>query len=244
MKIFIMRLLFMLILIISKNVTASIHIQHGDKSFAEMRYQEAIKFYLLDSNNWDAQWRIARAYICITDICPPEDKKRNVLKAEHAAGRCIALNYNNSSGHTFLAAALGNRALFEGSRTKVKLCNTIKKELLIAISLNPRDDIAYSVLGSFYRVLAGVNWFERGLAEAFLGGLPAGGFKEGEMALRKAIEIDPQSVRHWDELGLLYKDWKKQNEEMQAFRVVCKLKPQVSSDYKRQERAKKFLTIT
>jgi len=91
------------------------------------------------------------------------------------------------------AAALGNIAMFEGSKGKVRLCNEIKQELDRALDLDSLDDVAYSIMGSFYLALGKVSWIERQLASVFLGSLPDGGFEEAEAALRRAIAIAPAS---------------------------------------------------
>ena len=75
--------------------------------------------------------------------------------------------------------------------------------------LKPDDDIAYTILGSFYRALGNVSWIERQLASVFLGNLPDGGYPEAEVALKKAIALAPGTLRHRQELGMLYIDWGK-----------------------------------
>jgi len=216
-------------------------VDNGDAYFAKMKYDQAIAMYKMDSLNSEAQWRIARAYICIADLQPIEQKKPFIDKAEKAARLCIYLNERNNNGHTFLAAALGNRAMFEGSRTKVKLCTEIKKELLRAIALNPKDDVAYSILGTFNRVVGNISWFEKELAEVFLGGIPAGGYSEGEKVLKKAIELSPTTIRHWYELGLLYKDWGKKEEARKVLAQALLLKVQIQSDNRRKNHSKEIL---
>lgn len=216
-------------------------VENGDAYFARMKYEQAIATYKLDSLNSEAQWRIARAYICIADLQTIEQKKPFIDQAEKAARLCIRLNERNNNGHTFLAAALGNRAMFEGSRTKVKLCTEIKKELLRAIALNPKDDVAYSILGTFNRVVGNISWFEKELAEVFLGGIPSGGYSDGEKVLKKAIELSPTTIRHWYELGLLYKDWGKKEEARKVLTQALLLKVQIQSDNRRKNHSKELL---
>ncbi len=227
-------------LAIYSNVFSS-PVENGDAYFAGMMYKQAIAAYKLDSLNAEAQWRIARAYICIADVQAKEQKRPYIEQAEKAARLCISLNERNNNGHTWLAAALGNRAMYEGSKTKVKLCTEIQKELLRAIALNPKDDIAYSILGTFNRVVGNISWIEKELAEMFLGGIPAGGYSAGEKVLRKAIELSPTTIRHWYELGLLYKDWGKEKEAQKALTQVLLLKVQIASDTRRKNHSKEIL---
>ncbi len=226
-------LIFVLFFILPVYLTASNNIKEGDHAFIAMNYDRAIQYYLIDSSNSEAQWRAARAYICLADISTGEKRQKLISFAEKSARRSIQLNNLNANGHSWLAIALGNKAMYEGSRSKVALCNEIKKELDIALQLNPRDDLSYSVLGTFYRALGKISWFERTLAKAFLGGVPAGGFKESEAALKKAILYSPETIRHWYELALLYQDWGNEDQKVKAYKKVCALKIQVASDVNR-----------
>lgn len=208
-------------------------IMRGDTYFNLMRYKDAIAWYNLDSTKAEAQWKIARAYVCYGDNAPAIEKEVNFRNAVKASKRCIQLEETNANGHTWLAAALGNTAMYEGSKTKVKLCNQIKAEVTRAISLNPKDDIAYSILGSFYREVAHISWIEKQLAMTFIGKIPDGTYTDSEKALGKAIALTPNIMRHWYELGLLYTYWNKKNQAIAAFNKAKTCPILVSSDNKR-----------
>jgi len=117
----------------------------------------------------------------------------------------------------------------------------IEEELQTAVRLNPRDDVAYSILGSFYRALGNVSWIERALANIFLGGIPSGGYEEAEAAIRQAIEIAPSVLRHQFELALLYLDWEKEEEARTALERAATLPVLVASDLPTQERVRELL---
>jgi tetratricopeptide (TPR) repeat protein len=216
----------------------------GDTYFVQMNYAQALAHYQLALNSADAQWKMARAYICQADISPLDKQKALYYKAVDAARQCIQLNEKDSNGHTWLGAALGNIAAYEGSKSKVRLCTTIKQELERALALNPQDDIALSILGSFYRALANITWVERTLANTFLGSLPKGGFSEGEAAFRKAIQLSPGTLRHWFELGLLYQEWGKRTQATQIFQAARKLPASLASDKRRLSQIRLILSDT
>lgn len=193
-------------------------IANGDTYFVLMRYRDAIAWYNLDSSKAEAQWKIAKANICYGDVAPAVEKEQYFRAAEKAAGRCIALEPLNNNGYTWRAAALGNIAMFEGSTARVKLCNSIKADALKAIQLNPKDDVAYSILGSLYREIGNISWVEKKLAITFIGKIPEGGYVESEQSFNKAIAINANLMRHWYELGLLYTYWGKDEQAVAAFK--------------------------
>ncbi|WP_018342767.1 tetratricopeptide repeat protein [Cytophaga aurantiaca] len=222
---------FFLLLFASSIVnTQNDAIATGDRYFTLMRYRDAIAWYNLDSSKAEAQWKISKANICYGDVAVSTEKEVYFRAAEKAANRCIALDPSNSNGYTWRAAALGNIAIYEGSTARVKLCNSIKADALKAVQLNPKDDIAYSILGSLYREIGNISWVEKKLAITFIGKIPDGGYVESEQNFNKAIAIDPTLMRHWYELGLLYTYWGKEEQAISAFQRAKMCPVVIASD--------------
>jgi tetratricopeptide (TPR) repeat protein len=213
----------------------------GDAEFARLEYDRAEVTYdsvrTLSPDSAQCFWRLARLYVCRGDMAEREKKEETYRKAVEFAERCIRSDSTVAQGHTWKAAALGNIAMFEGSKGKVRLCNEIKHELDRALALDSLDDVAYSITGSFYLALGKVGWIERQLAAVFLGSLPDGGFGEAEAALRKAIAIAPGIVRHRFELGLVLEEEGRREEAIQSFRAAAELPTTVASDPRTRERA-------
>ena len=213
----------------------------GDGEFARLEYARAEETYdsALTSTADSAQylWRLSRLYVCQGDMAPREKKEETYRQAVAYAERCIRADSTIAQGHTWKAAALGNIAMSEGSKGKVRLCNEIKRELDRAIELDSLDDVAWSILGSFYLALGRVGWIERQLANVFLGSLPDGGYADAEAALRRAIAIAPGIVRHRFELGLVLEEEGRKNDAIDAFRAAAGLPTTVASDPRTKERA-------
>lgn len=216
-------------------------ITKGDIYFKLMRYLDAIAWYSLDSTTAEAQWRIARADVCYGEAAADNIKEAYFRKGERAARLAIQFDKQNANGHTWLAAALGNIAMYEGSKAKVRLVTEIRKELDIALNLNPKDDIAYSILGSVYRELGHISWLERNLALAFIGKIPEGGYPDSEKAFKQAIALAPNVMRNWFELGLLYQYWDKPDSAKYAFNKAKLCPVTISSDKDRLTDIEKYL---
>jgi tetratricopeptide (TPR) repeat protein len=213
----------------------------GDVEFARLEYDRAGRTYdsarAITPDSAQYLWRLARLSVCIGDMAPRERKEETYRMAVAFADRCIRADSNIAAGHTWKAAALGNIAMFEGSKGKVRLCNEIKGELDRALSLDSLDDVAHSIMGSFYLALGKVGWIERQLAAVFLGSLPDGGFDEAETALRKAIAIAPRIIRHRFELGMVLREEGRTQDAIEAFRIASELPTTVASDPRTKERA-------
>ena len=217
----------------------------GDQEFSRINYPLAEAIYdsalTSSTDSADVLWRLARVYVCMADVAPRDQKLDLYRQAEAFAHRCISSDSTKSEGHTWRAAALGNIAMFEGSKTKIRLCYEIKQELERSIRLNPTDDIAHSILGSFYMALGNVGWIERQLAAVFHGSLPDGGYEESEAALRRAIALAPNVIRHHFELGDLYMQQDRDREALAEFQWVVALPVLLASDERTQHNAARLI---
>jgi tetratricopeptide (TPR) repeat protein len=220
-------------------------VESGDRMFLNLDYASAIRTYIsLEEtmpDNADLLWRLARVHVCVGDITPRDQREPLYRVAETYARRAVLADSNNGFGHTWLAAALGNIAMYEGSKTKVRLSHEIKVELERALALNASDDIARSILGSFYRALGNISWIEKQLAHLFLGSLPEGGYEEAEASLKEAIRLAPGVIRHRHELGLLYLDMGREDDAAREFHQAVTLPVTVASDRRRIERMNHYL---
>lgn len=217
----------------------------GDSAFVELRYDEARRLYqqglAVVPQDPAVLWRMSRLSSVQAGLLSGDAKLTLYLEAERQARACIAADSTVAEGYTWLAVSLGNLAMFEGSKAKVRLCGEIKHALDRALLLKPDDDIAYTILGSFYRALGNVSWIERQLASVFLGSLPDGGYPEAEVALKKAIALSPGTLRHQKELGMLYVDWGKEEEARAVLQGCLVLPITLASDPADRERVRATL---
>ena len=134
-----------------------------DNNGALQSYLAALK---IDSLNYEANWKAARAYTDIGENTEDEDKRAELylLGSQHAR-KAVQIDSTGSKGHLFLSIALGRVALDAGAKERIKLSKEIKKEVDLAIKYDPNDDIAYHVLGRWNRKLANLSWIEKGFAD-------------------------------------------------------------------------------
>lgn len=219
----------------------------GDDAFSRIAYAEAAGCYEkgLESSPDDSRllWRLARVSVCIAEVEEDPVKRRVLLQqAEDAARRCIAVDSTLAEGHTWLAGALGYRALDAGMSDQIRISQEIVAETGIAVRLDPADDAAWSIRGSFFRALGNVGWVKRQLAALLLGSVPQGGFPEAEEALKTAIRMAPDIMRHHYELGVLYLDWGRKEDARLALHRAAVLEIRTAIDRPRKEKALKLLS--
>jgi tetratricopeptide (TPR) repeat protein len=220
-------------------------ITSGDEAFAQVDYPGAIARYeealAGHPGEPDLLWRLARACVCMAEVEEGGSRARLLVQAEGYARRCVAADSTKGEGHTWLAGALGYIALEERTERKLALSRELQREAERAVELNPGDDAAYSILGSFYRALGNVGWLERALASLFVGSVPRGGYAEAESALKKAIAIAPDIMRHRYELGILYIDMGRREEARRVLEKAATLGVRTAIDRPRLEKIKELL---
>ena len=217
----------------------------GDEAFARIEYPSAIAAYehalAEHPDEPELLWRLARVYVCAGEIAQENDQRQLFIAAERCARRCIALDSLNGPGHTWLAGALGYIALSESVGRKVALSRELLQEALRALELNPNDDAAYSIIGSFYRALGNAGWLQRTIAAVFLGDVPKGGYDEAEAALKNAVRIAPEIMRHQYELGVLYLDMGRIEDARAALQAAIALPIRTAIDRPRFAKARTLL---
>lgn len=200
--------LLIAVLLFGPSPAPNTSLEAGDLEFQNLRYANALALYdtalTTSDDSASVLWRMARSWICLADTSESDDQLSRYQRAESCAIRAVRADSSSSQAHAWLAAAIGNVAMFEGGATKVKLARAVKREVDRAIALDSTNDVAYSVLGSFHKAIGDVSWFEKQLASIFLGGLPKGGYGESETAFLRAIELAPDVMRNHYELAKVY----------------------------------------
>jgi tetratricopeptide (TPR) repeat protein len=217
----------------------------GDDAVYRIRYDAALNAYAsaLKQSPRDPEvlWRLARLYVCMGEVGGDSVRGSLFRTAEGYAREAIAIDSSRSEAHTWRAGALGYLAYYAPVREQASLVREVLRETERAIVLNPNNDAAYSIRGSTYRALASVGWFKRQLASLFFGGVPEGSFEEGEAALKQAIALAPDVMRHRYELGVLYLDWGRSVEAREMLVEAEKLPVRVAIDRPRLEKIQELL---
>ena len=181
-------------------------ITKGDAFDARLQAAEALQCYLpaekLQPKNVRLLVRIARQYRhLLADATTREEKLRLGSIALDYAQRAAALAPNDSEAQLSIAISYGKMLPFMGTKDQMEASRRIKETVDKAIMLDPRNDLAWHVLGRWHRVLSDVNMLKRSLASVIYGRLPQTTTQEAVNCFEKAIEINPARLMHYIELG-------------------------------------------
>lgn len=220
----------------------------ADGKVREMKYPAADSIYTSElrknPGNAGIYWKLARLQISIGESISSEHVNAGMphyRKAAEYARSCINLDSTNAKGHTWLAASLGMMADRIGTKEKLKRANEIKRELDTALRLNPNDETALSMLGSYYREAAQIGWFKRMVAHTFIAEVPKGNYELAEKAFRKAIALDPEIIRNYHELALICIENHNKEEAVRLMNIALDKPVLIESDKKRIEEMRSLL---
>ncbi|MBR9978439.1 MAG: tetratricopeptide repeat protein [Bacteroidetes bacterium] len=233
-----------------RTATISAELERADRLFDRQEYDKARRLLerLLPSRPNDAEvlWRLSNYAINDGDAVrygSGDDvaTRKYYHTAVRYAERAVQADPENANAHAFLAASYGSYAMYAGGKEKVKLANRIRDELDIALKLDPRNQVAHTIYGTWHREVADVSWVERQLANVFLGGMPDGSIGKSIYHLQKAIDIAPTVLRHHYELGKTCIAAEKKKEAAQAFRRALQCPDGWKVDPWRRTRMKEWL---
>ena len=184
-------------------------IRKGDAFDAKLQATEALQFYLpaekLEPTNVRILVRIARQYRhLMADASTREEKLRLGDIALKYAQRAATLASDDAEAQLSIAISYGKMLPLIGIREQIEASRQIKKTVDKAIKLDPNNDLAWHVLGRWHRVLSEVSTFKRSVASLVYSKLPQTTTEEAVRCFQKAIEINPNRLMHYVELGRAY----------------------------------------
>jgi tetratricopeptide (TPR) repeat protein len=189
--------------------TADDLIKKGDDFDLKLQASEALDFYLaaekLEPKSASLLLRIARQYRhLMTDATTREEKLSLGGIGLDYALRAAALAPNDSEAQLSPAISYGKMVPLQGLKEQIESARRIKDAVDKAIKLDPHNDLAWNVLGRWNKVLADVNGLKRAVGSLLYGELPTGSNAEAVLCFQKAIEINPNRLMHYIELGQTY----------------------------------------
>ncbi|HYF34006.1 MAG TPA: tetratricopeptide repeat protein [Prosthecobacter sp.] len=165
-------------------------------------YQQAEK---LDPKNADILVRIARQYRhLMADAGSKDEKMRLGSLALDYGRRAAALAPKNSDAQLSTAISQGKMLALLGTKEQMQASKEIKASADKAIQLNPKNDLAWHIAGRWHRVLADISPLKRTLASIVYEKLPDATNEDAVACFQKAINLNPNRVIHYIELGRAY----------------------------------------
>lgn len=206
----------------------------------------AIKAYLaaekLSPTNAEVLIRLAKQYSDLIFETPLEtEQKQLAVRCLDYARRAVESGPTNARAHLSVAICLAKNFPYLDNQTKVNYSREVKQRTEQAIALDPREDLAYHMLGRWHFEVADMNGFLKLLMRAFYGGLPKGTFELAAANFRKAADFVPGRVIHRVELARTLLKTGNRKAALEQLKSCLAFKPTDKDDADAQTTARKML---
>jgi tetratricopeptide (TPR) repeat protein len=148
----------------------------------------------------------------MSETSAKEDKHHFCTEAVQYAQRAVALAPENPETQLAVAVSYGKLLPFVGTKDQIADSRVIKAAVDKVLALDAENDIAWQVLGRWHLALAEVSGVKRALAQAVFGKMPSSSFEDAVRCFEKAIELNPNRLMHYIQLGRTYLDMGKLDE--------------------------------
>jgi len=231
---------------VGTNPQAEMLVVQGDAAVKAMHSPEALALFQqaakLDPGNADILLRISQQYSnLIGQAKSPEEGLDDAKQSLDAAKQAVAAAPDNPKAHLALSVAYGRMTDFDDNRTKIEDSRLVKSEAEKTLLLNPREDIAYHVLGRWNYGVATLNPVLKLIARFIYGGMPDASLEEAVKDYQKAIAIAPQRVIHHAELARTYTAMGNTDDARKEWETVLTLKPDDNESLNDEKEAREAL---
>jgi len=245
-KVFLMATVFLLSCVPSWSQTAGELMEKGDAFDAKFEGDEALKSYLpaekLEPKNVRLLVHISRAYrYQVSETAKTAEKLRLGALAVTYAERAATLGPDDADAQLAVAISYGTLQPLVNSGEKVRTARIIKSQAEKASRLDPRNDLAWHVLGRWNMGYAELAGLKRKLAELTYGTLPAPTYADAAKCFEKAIALNPARVINYIELGQVYSQMDRTADARRVLSKGLGLKQTDKDDPEMKQRGREFL---
>jgi tetratricopeptide (TPR) repeat protein len=214
--------------------------KHGDIPAATEIYSEAESFAISNAANLCVlSWR----FCDLMRLTNSESAKINLLKrALNCAQQAVNADPSNATAHASLAVCYAKNCAFADIKGELVYSRLFKLEAEKTIALDPKQDIAYYLLGRWNYGIANVGLVSRTFVKVVYGGLPKASNEDAITNFQKAIELAPERIIHHAGLAMAYEAIGDKKSEITELKKCRTLKPTDAEDKDAQREAEKKLT--
>ncbi len=191
-----------------------------------------------DSSDVEANWRAATALNDIAQQLDGTHRDSLLARAQVDARRAVRLAPGNARALFVLGLVLGNTALTQGIRQRVRSAVEIRDLALRSLAADSLLDGAHHLLGRWNYEVMRLSGFERLVARTFLGGgvMREASWEAAGRELARAVALDSTRIYHRLDLARVQLATHRQAEATIQLRAIARTPIRFAADtsYKRE----------
>lgn len=184
--------------------------------------------------------RLARQYVQQMDA-PGADSSACGRRALDHARQAVAAGPKNAEAHLALAIVSGQVAFLQPPQERLAFSRLIKQEAETALELDPKNDLAWHVLGRWHYEVANLGAPLKFLAQTLYGKMPAASNEQALACFEKARVLRPDRLLHQAELGRTLAALGREDEARAALEKALAMPLREKDDPETKTRARKAL---
>jgi len=150
-------------------------------------------------------------------------RKEAATRAMELAQKAVAAGPRLARAHLALAVACGKMTDHVDNSTKMTLSRQIREEALRTVELDPREALAYEILGRWEYGFATLNPLLKAAARMVYGELPPASLENAAGYLEKAVKLNPDAISPNYQLALVYKAMGEKAKALRQWKAVAAL---------------------
>jgi len=211
----------------------------GEEEKARDMYEDVLE---VDDENYEALWNLSVLYAReghrLEDTDAQEEKFRTALEM---AEKVVELHPDK--GHSYYAYAVAKGRMTEviGTRDRIRAAHTIRDKIEKAAELIPEEPLVWHLWGVWHSDVANVGRTERWAARFISRGLPKASNEKAEEYLKRAIELDEDSILFRLDLAHHYIEVGEDEKAKEILEELIHMEPHSMDDPEKIENARKLL---
>lgn len=153
----------------------------------------------------------------------PDNRMKLAKEAMPYARRAVELDPQSAVARLSIAVLYGKFAVEGDVRARLDYARRIHENTEQALSIDPQYAWGYHVLGKWHIELSQLGMAKRAIVSLFFGGLPKATVHQGVESLEKAVQLEPEALSHWVELGFAYQQAQRSEDALGAWEKALQL---------------------
>ena len=196
----------------------------------------------LQTNNPANLCVLSRHYCDLASLSDSTAVQKNLVsRALECAQKAAILAPTNATAHASIAVCYAKSCAFADVKSQLAYSRLFKQEAEKALALDPKQNVAYYLLGRWNYGIANVGFFSRAYVKVIYGSLPNASFKEAAACFKKACEMAPNRIIYHAGLAMAYEAMGEKKLEIAELKTCCALKPSGPEDVDAQRDAERQL---
>ncbi|KAI4488677.1 hypothetical protein M0802_011385 [Mischocyttarus mexicanus] len=192
----------------------------ADVLFEQGLYKQLYDHLLRYKHNGDVEilWRLSRVLYNLSKTANESEAKEMILEGYNFIDTAISIKEDHYAVQKWMSILLDSKSALEGMKSRIQQLYNVKKHMLRAIELNPKDATTLYMLGNWCYQVSDLAWYQRKIASLVFGEPPNSSFEEALTYFKKAEETSPNFYSH--NLLMLAKTYLKLGRKEEALRYL------------------------